>query len=136
MKKHMKRAIFFTLFFVFLLSFSMVACAHSGRTDDGGGHHNDQNESGNSNGTGASYTGQYQCYADEYDKEDFKNCILFDPVFYAAAYSDLAAISNDPELLYDHFVACGMQEGRQGSAAFNVHVYMNQDNMKTAFHIK
>ncbi len=49
---------------------------------------------------------------------------VFDAAFYAAANPDVAAVCGaDAALLFQHFLSSGMQEGRQGNAAFNVHAY-------------
>ncbi len=44
----------------------------------------------------------------------------FDPAYYAAAYPDVAlALGTDPQMLLNHYIACGMAEGRtpyQGAA--------------------
>lgn len=44
------------------------------------------------------------------------NGIVFDPVFYAATYPDVAAVfGNNEKLLEEHFLICGIREGRIGS---------------------
>lgn len=49
---------------------------------------------------------------------------VFDATYYAAKYPDLAAAFGTNEaLLFSHFLNCGMKEGRQGSAEFNVQAY-------------
>mgnify|MGYP001031315109 FL=1 len=49
---------------------------------------------------------------------------VFDAAFYAAANPDVAALyGTDTALLLQHFLTAGMQEGRQGNAAFNVWTY-------------
>lgn len=49
---------------------------------------------------------------------------VFDAAFYAAANPDVAALyGTDEALLLQHFLTAGMQEGRQGNAAFNVWTY-------------
>ena len=49
---------------------------------------------------------------------------IFDAGYYAARYPDLAAVfGNDEAALFNHFVTCGMAEGRQGSAEFDVNFY-------------
>lgn len=53
---------------------------------------------------------QYQC--------------IFDAGYYAARYPELAAVfGNNESALFNHFVTCGMAEGRQGSAEFDVNFY-------------
>ncbi len=49
---------------------------------------------------------------------------VFNAGYYAARYPDLAAVfGNDEAALFNHFVTCGMAEGRQGSAEFDVNFY-------------
>lgn len=49
---------------------------------------------------------------------------VFDAAYYAARYPDLqAAFGNNEAALLNHFLACGMAEGRQGNAEFNVQYY-------------
>lgn len=49
---------------------------------------------------------------------------VFNAEYYAARYPDLAAVfGNDGAALFNHFVTCGMAEGRQGSAEFDVNFY-------------
>lgn len=49
---------------------------------------------------------------------------IFDAGYYAACYPELAAVfGNNESALFNHFVTCGMAEGRQGSAEFNVNFY-------------
>ncbi|MCM1538392.1 MAG: DUF6273 domain-containing protein [bacterium] len=49
---------------------------------------------------------------------------IFDAGYYAARYPDLAAVfGSDEAALFNHFVSCGMAEGRQGSAEFDVNFY-------------
>ncbi len=49
---------------------------------------------------------------------------VFDAAYYAETYPDLAAsIGNDAEALYQHYVTCGLSEGRSGSKVFNVAEY-------------
>ena len=53
---------------------------------------------------------------------------VFDAAFYAAANPDVAAIyGTDAALLFQHFLTNGMQEGRQGNAAFNVWNYIAEN---------
>ena len=41
----------------------------------------------------------------------------FDPAFYAAAYPDVAAVlGTDANVLYNHYITCGMAEGRRAYA--------------------
>ncbi len=49
---------------------------------------------------------------------------VFDYIYYAKCYPDLQAVfGNDEAALFNHFITCGMAEGRQGSAEFNVQYY-------------
>lgn len=66
---------------------------------------------------------------------------IFDPVFYQKKYNDLqeavktlvksSAISNTADAidwwLFQHFLNCGMNEKRQGSAEFDVNKYINNN---------
>lgn len=60
--------------------------------------------------------GFYNSYAD-----------VFDPDFYQNAYADVkTAFGNNPDMLLQHFLKCGVNEGRQGSADFDPVTYMNR----------
>ena len=49
---------------------------------------------------------------------------VFDAAYYANRYADLQAVFGTNEAaLFNHFVTCGMAEGRQGSAEFDVNYY-------------
>lgn len=49
---------------------------------------------------------------------------VFDYHYYAQCYPDLQAVfGNDEAALLNHFITCGMAEGRQGNAEFNVQYY-------------
>ncbi len=49
---------------------------------------------------------------------------IFNAEYYAAKYPDLAAVFGSNEAaLFNHFLTCGMAEGRQGSAEFDVNFY-------------
>ncbi len=49
---------------------------------------------------------------------------VFDYIYYAQCYPDLQAVfGNDEAALFNHFITCGMAEGRQGNAEFNVQYY-------------
>ena len=53
---------------------------------------------------------------------------IFDANYYYSVYPDLqAAIGNDEEALFRHFIAYGMKEGRMGNATFNVKAYMKNN---------
>lgn len=60
---------------------------------------------------------------------------VYDYNFYIKKYSDLARIyTNDEVGLLAHFVNCGMAEGRQAKANFDVFSYRNQyQNLRLAF---
>lgn len=60
---------------------------------------------------------------------------VFDSTYYAEKYTDVAtAFGSDETLLFQHFLTCGMAEGRQGNAEFNVKVYRdNYADLNTAF---
>lgn len=49
---------------------------------------------------------------------------VFNAAYYAERYPDLKAVFGaDEAALFNHFLTCGMAEGRQGSAEFNVQYY-------------
>lgn len=49
---------------------------------------------------------------------------VFDYIYYAQCYPDLQAVfGNNEAALFNHFITCGMAEGRQGNAEFNVQYY-------------
>lgn len=51
---------------------------------------------------------------------------VFNSTYYASKYPDLVAVlGNSQDELLNHFVTCGMDEGRQGSAEFDVQYYKN-----------
>ena len=53
--------------------------------------------------------------------------LVFNPTYYVNKYADLkAAFGTDSKKLLNHFIQCGMKEGRQGSANFNVNTYKNR----------
>ena len=60
---------------------------------------------------------------------------VFDSTYYAEKYADLRAVfGTDEALLFNHFLTCGMAEGRQGSAEFNVFVYQEKyADLRAAF---
>ncbi len=63
-------------------------------------------------------------------KKSIDYSVVFDATYYAEHYPDVkAAYGYNEEKLLDHFVNYGMQEGRQGNAAFDVksYYYANQD---------
>lgn len=49
---------------------------------------------------------------------------VFNSSYYSARYADLkAAFGTDEKALFNHFIKCGMKEGRQASEEFNVQAY-------------
>lgn len=60
---------------------------------------------------------------------------VFNSTYYADANPDLKAVfGNDEALLLNHFLTCGMAEGRLASAEFNVHVYKaNNADLRAVF---
>ncbi len=60
---------------------------------------------------------------------------VYDHDYYINRYPDLYAVySADPAGAYDHFLKCGMAEGRQASPSFNVYAYMNRyPDLREAF---
>ena len=53
---------------------------------------------------------------------------IFDANYYYNTYPDLqAAFGKDDAKLFEHFVKCGMKEGRVGNADFNVKAYMKNN---------
>ena len=60
---------------------------------------------------------------------------VFDSTYYEEKYADLRAVfGTDEALLFNHFLTCGMAEGRQGSAEFNVFVYQEKyADLRAAF---
>ena len=49
---------------------------------------------------------------------------VFDAKYYADTYADVkAAFGGDENVLFNHYMACGLAEGRQGNPAFNVVEY-------------
>lgn len=53
---------------------------------------------------------------------------VFDADYYYGVYADLrSAIGNKPKKLLQHFITCGMQEGRRGNEEFDVKAYMENN---------
>lgn len=53
---------------------------------------------------------------------------VFDADYYYSAYADLrSVIGNNQKKLLQHFVTCGMQEGRRGNEEFDVKAYMENN---------
>lgn len=61
--------------------------------------------------------------------------LIFSAQYYAAAYPDLVtAFGYDAQALHNHFMTCGLNEGRQGCATFNVNVYRaNNPDLEAVF---
>lgn len=52
---------------------------------------------------------------------------VFNPTFYANTYADLKkTFGTNSKQLFNHFISCGMKEGRIACASFNVHAYKNR----------
>ena len=68
-----------------------------------------------------------------YNNVDYSS--VFNPTYYADKYSDLkSAFGYDSEKLLEHFVNCGMSEGRQAISTFEVHSYLLQySDLRRAF---
>lgn len=60
---------------------------------------------------------------------------VFDAKYYADSYEDLkAAFGYDEAALYNHYITCGLQEGRCGSPVFDVALYRNSyEDLEQAF---
>jgi hypothetical protein len=61
--------------------------------------------------------------------------LIFSAQYYITRYPDLAvAIGYNSQDLYNHFIQCGIAEGRQGIETFNVQVYRdNNPDLAAAF---
>ena len=61
--------------------------------------------------------------------------LIFDYKFYADKYSDLKRVFGyNQTALKNHWINCGIKEGRQGSAVFDAKYYLyNNDDLKKAF---
>jgi len=54
--------------------------------------------------------------------------LIFSAQYYATTYPDLVAVFGyDAQALHNHFMTCGLNEGRQGCATFNVSVYRSNN---------
>ena len=74
------------------------------------------------------------------EEEDTYNLIICNPVFfdakyYESLYPDLKnAYGENYEGLYEHYILCGIREGRQASRVFNAEFYINYyPDLKQAF---
>lgn len=53
--------------------------------------------------------------------------LVFNPTYYANKYEDLRkAFGTNYQQLFNHFIVCGMKEGRQAIESFNAQVYKNR----------
>ena len=61
--------------------------------------------------------------------------LIFSAQYYATTYPDLVTVFGyDAQALHNHFMTCGINEGRQGCATFNVNVYRaNNPDLQAAF---
>lgn len=61
--------------------------------------------------------------------------LIFSAQYYATAYPDLVSVFGyDAQALYNHFMTCGLNEGRQGCASFNVSIYRaNNPDLEAIF---
>lgn len=61
--------------------------------------------------------------------------LIFSAQYYATTYPDLVTIYGyDAQALYNHFMTCGLNEGRQGISTFNVSVYRaNNPDLEAVF---
>ncbi len=51
---------------------------------------------------------------------------VFDAKYYAETYPDVVAVfGNSEDALFGHYLRCGMYEGRDASAEFNVDAYLS-----------
>lgn len=133
----------------FSTNFTIVAEAHSGRTDSAGGHRDNKNKSGlgyyhyhhgygphlhtngicpysASNDTTVNTETNQSAASDSTITEDLMNSysIVFDADYYYNEYSDLqTSIGNNPLKLFEHFYSFGMSEGRKGCKSFDVTIY-------------
>lgn len=61
-----------------------------------------------------------------YNGIDYRD--VYNYQYYINRYGDVrCAYGNDAEAVLEHFVTCGMKEGRQGSAEFNVQAYRERN---------
>jgi hypothetical protein len=94
--------------------------------------------------TGLYYSGSYNfvkyfnlwfgsTYAFMYNGTSY--AAVFDPDYYLNSYPDVrAAFGNNQIAAFNHFIAYGMSEGRQGSADFSVTTYRNRyPNLRWTF---
>lgn len=85
-------------------------------------------------GEGASNTDAYKRVALTKEEEE-AILSLFDAKYYAERNSDVVnCVGNDENALKEHFLTCGLWEGRQPNAEFNVNAYASiYDDVKNAF---
>lgn len=72
---------------------------------------------------------QQTLLSSEYDN------LIFSAQYYATTYPDLVTVFGyDAQALHNHFMTCGINEGRQGCATFNASVYRaNNPDLEAAF---
>ena len=60
---------------------------------------------------------------------------VFNPTYYSKMHKDLKDVfGTDSKKLFEHFLKCGMREGRQAYAGFCVHAYRDRyADLKKAF---
>lgn len=79
---------------------------------------------GRAEGRDASYTDRVFNGEHEFFGIDFS--LVYDFNYYQEKNPDIrAAFKNDDVATFCHFLLCGMREGRQASAGFNIHTYAN-----------
>lgn len=151
MKKFTKRLlVVFSCFTItttaipFSNTFTLVAEAHSGRTDSSGDHHDYKNKSGlgsyhyhhgygahlHTNGV-CPYEANANDNADTNTADETINeanlsdySAVFDADYYYQQNPDLqSAIGYDDLKLFQHFCTSGMAEGRKGCEDFDVNIY-------------
>ena len=84
-----------------------------------------QNPGGNEESGGEQGNNENHSYTAVYNGVDYSS--IFDPFYYASRYSDLKqAYGYDTNLLLQHFVQWGMNEGRQAKSTFDVRSYRLQ----------
>ncbi len=87
------------------------------KSDNKNNSNNNSNNSNNSNNNNTNHVASAQ---------EKKYSGVYDYTYYRNAYADLrAAFGNDADKYFQHFIQCGMAEGRQASASFDVKTYKN-----------
>lgn len=63
--------------------------------------------------------------------------LLFDATYYGNKYPDVyKAFNGDPDLMYNHFLKYGIEEGRCASPYFDIRYYMSQNSPRMADYCK